>query len=140
MYKKTVTYEDYLGNVRTEDLYFNLSKTELQDMQMSVEGGLDKRLEKMIAAKNNVDVYNAFIDVVLKSYGELSPDGKYHLKEDEDGHKLYKKFRQSPAYDAVMDEICQSEASVAEFCNGIVPNKVKQIEPQKPHGEFHPVK
>lgn len=140
MLKKTITYEDYLGNVRTEDFYFNLSKTELQDMQMSAEGGLDKRLEKMINAKNNVEVYNAFVDVVLKSYGELSEDGRYHLKEDENGHKLYKKFRQSPAYDVLMDDICQSEATVAEFCKGIVPKKVQQIEAEKPHGEFHPVK
>ena len=140
MLKKTITYEDYLGNVRTEDFYFNLSKTELQDMQMSAEGGLDKRLEKMINAKNNVEVYNAFVDVVLKSYGELSEDGRYHLKEDDNGNKLYKKFRHSPAYDALMDDICQSEKTVAEFCNGIVPKKMQQIEQQKPNGEFHPVK
>lgn len=140
MLKKTITYEDYLGNVRTEDFYFNLSKTELQDMQMSAEGGLDKRLEKMINAKNNVEVYNAFVDVVLKSYGELSEDGRYHLKEDENGTKLYKKFRQSPAYDVLMDEICQSEKTVAEFCNGIVPKKMQQVDQQKPNGEFHLVK
>lgn len=140
MLKKTITYEDYLGTVRTEDFYFNLSKTELQDMQMSAEGGLDKRLEKMINAKNNVEVYNAFVDVVLKSYGELSEDGRYHLKEDENGNKLWKKFKQSPAYDVLMDEICQSEKTVAEFCKGIVPKKIQQVEQQKPNGEFHPVK
>lgn len=140
MLKKTITYEDYLGNTRTEDFYFNLSKTELQDLQMSVEGGLDKRLEKMIAAKNNVDVYKAFVDVVLMSYGELSEDGKFHLKEDENGHKLWKKFKQSPAYDVLMDEICQSTETVAAFCKGIVPHQKAKIEPQdhkKP--EIHPV-
>lgn len=126
MIKKTITYEDYLGTVRTEDFYFNFSKTELSDMQMSVEGGLNVQLEQMIKAKDNKEVYNKFVDIVLNSYGELSPDGRYHIKEDENGNKLYKKFKQSPAYDALMDEICKDEASIAEFCNGIIPKQVQQ--------------
>ncbi len=140
MYKKTVTYEDYLGNTRTEDFYFNLSKTELSDMQMSVDGGLNVQLDKMVKAANNKEVYKTFVEIVLKAYGELSPDGKYHLKEDEEGHKLYKKFKQSPAYDVVMDEICQNESTVAEFCKGILPKSMQAEAEQKPNGEFHPNK
>lgn len=126
MLKKTITYEDYLGTVRTEDFYFNFSKTELSDMQMSVEGGLNVQLDQMIKAKNNKDVYAKFVDIVLNAYGELTPDGRYHIKEDENGNKLYKRFKQSPAYDALMDEICKDEASIAEFCNGIIPKSVKE--------------
>ena len=141
MLKKTVTYEDYLGTVRTEDLYFNLSKTELSDMQMSVDGGYNVMLDKIMRGVNNKEIYKAFVNVVLAAYGELSPDGKYHLKEDENGNKLYKKFRQSPAYDALMDEICQNESTVAEFCKGILPKSMQaEGTEQKPHGEFHPVK
>ena len=141
MLKKTITYEDYFGNTRTEDFYFNLSKSELQNMQMSVEGGFSAYLEKMMNAANNKEIYNTFVDVVLKSYGELSPDGRFHIKEDDDGHKLYKRFRQSPAYDALMDEICQNDTTIAEFCKGILP-KAMQAEgtQQKPNGEFHPNK
>lgn len=137
MYKKTITYTDYLGTVRKEDFYFNLSKMELSGMQMSVDGGLDLQLQKIMDGKNNVEIYNRFVDIVLKSYGELSPDGKYHLKEDEDGHKLYKKFQQSPAYDALMDEICKNESTIAEFCKGILP---KEVQAEKPNGEYHPNK
>lgn len=125
MLKKTITYVDYLGNTRTEDFYFNLSKQELSNMQMSVEGGFNVQLEKMMNAANNKDIYDTFVDVVLQSYGELSPDGRYHLKEDENGHKLYKKFMQSPAYDALMDEICKDQSTVAEFCKGILPKSVQ---------------
>lgn len=125
MLKKTVTYTDYLGNVRKEDLYFNLSKTELSDMQMSVDGGYNLQLQKIMDAANNKEIYNNFVNIVLKAYGELSPDGKYHLKEDDEGHKLYKKFRQSPAYDALMDEICQNETTIAEFCKGILPKNLQ---------------
>ena len=133
MIKKTITYKDYLGNVRTEDFYFNFSKTELSDMQMSVEGGMAGKLEQMIKAKNNKDVYNQFVEIVLAAYGELSPDGRYHLKEDGNGNKLYKKFKQSPAYDALMDEICASEATIAEFCNGIIPKNLKETNQPQDH-------
>ena len=125
MIKKTISYIDYLGNTRTEDFYFNLSKTELADMQMSVDGGYNTILEKMIKAANNKEVYKTFVNVVLKAYGELTPDGKYHMKEDENGFKLYKRFRQSPAYDALMDEICQNESTIAEFITGIMPKEVQ---------------
>ena len=125
MLKKTITYVDYLGTTRTEDFYFNLSKTELSDMQMSVEGGFNVQLEKMMNAKDNNDVYHTFVNVVLQAYGELSPDGRFHLKEDENGNKLYKKFKQSPAFDVLMDEISQSTETVAEFCKGILPTQVQ---------------
>lgn len=126
MLKKTITYEDYFGTVRTEDFYFNLSKQELSDMQMSVDGGYKAYLEKILNAVNNKEVYKTFVDIVLAAYGEISPDGKYHLKEDEHGNKLYKKFRQSPAYDALMDEICKNEGTIAEFCKGILPKSMQE--------------
>lgn len=137
MIKKTVTFKDFLGTERTKDLYFNLTRTELSDMQMSVEGGLDKKLKAMVDGVDSKEIYNTFVDIVLAAYGELSPDGIYHIKEDDDGHKLYKKFKQSLAYEALMDEICQSTDTMAEFINGIVPHDIPAV---KPNGEFHPNK
>ena len=138
MIKKEITYVDFLGTKRTEDAYFHLSKQEMKDMQMSVEGGMDKLLEKMINGKDDKEIYNTFVDIVLKSYGVLSPDGRFHMKEDEDGHKLYKRFIQSPAYDALMDDICKDTESITNFINGIMPQDTKIVE--KPNGEYHPNK
>lgn len=138
MLKKTITYTDYLGTTRVEDKYFNLSKTELSDMQMSVDGGLDKWLDKIMKGKSNREIYNTFVEIVDKAYGELSPDGKYHLKEDEEGRKLYKKFKQSPAYDALMDDICQNESTIAEFCKGILPKNLPAPEDHK-QAEIHQI-
>lgn len=121
MLKKTITYEDYLGNIRTEDKYFNFSRTELSNMQMSVDGGLDVQLNKMLAAKDTKEVYTTFVKIVLDSYGEVSPDGRYFLKTDENGNRLADKFRQSPAYDVLMDEICKDQTTIADFCKGIMP-------------------
>jgi hypothetical protein len=83
MLKKTITYQDYFGTTRTEDFYFNLSQTELSDMQMSVDGGLNVKLDQMIKAQDNKEIYNTFVEIVAAAYGEVSPDGKYFLKEDE---------------------------------------------------------
>lgn len=140
MLKKTITYTDYFGTERTENLYFNLSKTELADMQMSVDGGFNNKLKEMLDAVNNREIYNTFVKIVLAAYGEVSPDGKYFLKKDEEGHKLANKFRQSLAYDALMDEICKDETTIAEFCNGIIPKEIKDAEKEKPNGEYHPDK
>ena len=126
MLKKTITYVDFLGNTRTEDKYFNFSKSELSDMQMSVDGGFDARLNKMLAADDKRDVYNTFVKIVLDAYGEVSDDGRYFIKKDENGHRLADKFRQSPAYDVLMDEICASEATIAEFCNAIMPKEMQE--------------
>ena len=140
MIKKTITYTDFLGTERTEDFYFNLSKTELNDMQMSVDGGFAAQLDKMIKAVDNKEIYKAFRKIVLASYGELSADGKYHIKEDEHGFKLCNRFRQSPAYEVLMDEITKDESTIAEFCNGIMPREITEAAKEKPKGEFHPVK
>lgn len=140
MLKKTITYTDYLGVERTEDFYFNLSKSELNDMQMSVDGGMKAQLEKILSSVNTKEIYKTFTKIVLAAYGELSPDGKYHIKEDEHGFKLSSRFRQSPAYDVLMDEITQNETTIAEFCNGILPKEITEAGKEKPNGEFHPVK
>ena len=45
MLTKEITYTDYDGNTRTETHRFNLTTTELMEMQVSVEGGLTKMIE-----------------------------------------------------------------------------------------------
>lgn len=52
MLKKTIDYTDYDGNKRTEDFYFNLTKAEVAEMELSTEGGLVKMLEKIVKEQN----------------------------------------------------------------------------------------
>ena len=70
MLKKTVTYVDYNGVQRTEDFYFNLSKAEVTEMELSVDGGLSVMLENIVASKDNKQIIAIFKEIVLKSYGE----------------------------------------------------------------------
>ena len=117
MLKKTVTYVDYNGVERTEDFYFNLSKAEVAEMELSVQGGFSKMLEEIIASKDNVQIVNLFKQMVLKSYGEKSPDGRRFNKSDE----IAQAFAQTEAYSEIFMALALAEKKAADFVNGILP-------------------
>ena len=117
MLKKTITYVDYNGVERTEDFYFNLSKAEVAEMELSVQGGFSKMLEEIVASKDNVQIVNLFKQMVLKSYGEKSPDGRRFIKSDE----IAQAFAQTEAYSEIFMELALDEKKAADFVNGIMP-------------------
>ena len=117
MLKKTVTYVDYNGVERTEDFYFNLTKAEVAEMEMSGQGGFSKMLEEIVASKDNVQIVNLFKQMVLKSYGEKSPDGRRFIKSDE----IAQAFAQTEAYSEIFMELALDEKKAADFVNGILP-------------------
>ena len=117
MLKKTITYTDFDGNERKEDFYFNLTKAEVTEMQMSAEGGLAKMLEKIVATQDTKRVIEVFKDIILKSYGEKSPDGKRFIKNDE----VRDSFAQTEAYSELFMELAGNAEAAAAFINGIVP-------------------
>lgn len=117
MLKKTVTYIDYNGNERTEDFYFNLSKAEVTEMELSVNGGLSKMLENIVASNDAAQIIATFKDIVLKAYGEKSPDGKRFIKSKE----LSEAFSQTEAYSEIFMELALDDKAAADFVNGIIP-------------------
>ena len=121
MLKKSITYTDYNGNERTEDFYFNLTKAELMEMEMSTTGGLAEAIKNIVAAQDAPSIIKIFKDLILKAYGEKSPDGKRFMKEDADGRPLYPKFRDTEAYSIIFMELATDADKAAEFINGIIP-------------------
>lgn len=117
MLKKTVTYVDYNGVERTEDFYFNLSKAEVAEMEMSVEGGYSKMLEEIVKSNDNVRIVELFKRILLQSYGEKSADGKRFVKSKE----LSEAFSQTEAYSEIFMELALDEKAAADFINGIMP-------------------
>lgn len=117
MLKKTVTYVDYNGVERTEDFYFNLSKAEVAEMEMSVEGGFSKMLEEIVKSNDNARILDLFKQMVLKAYGEKSADGKRFVKSKE----LSEAFSQTEAYSEIFMELALDEKAAAAFVNGIMP-------------------
>jgi hypothetical protein len=117
MLKKTIKYEDYNGVERTEDFYFNLTKAELMEIEMSTVGGLTATINRIIAAQDAPEIIRIFKDLVLKAYGEKSPDGKRFIKTKE----LSEAFSQTEAYSILFMELATDADAAAKFINGIVP-------------------
>lgn len=121
MIKKTMTYVDYNGEERTEDFYFNLTKAELTEMQLSTDGGLQQFLERIVAAKDTRQIIEVFKSLILKAYGEKSPDGKRFIKSKE----LSEAFSQTEAYSDLFMELATDDKAAAAFINGIVPANLR---------------
>ena len=126
MLKETVKYVDFDGHERCEDFYFNLTKAEVTEMEMSVDGGLVKMLQKIVAENDAKRIIQAFKDLIIKSYGEKSPDGRRFMKSQE----LKDSFSQTEAYSELFMELAQDAEAAAIFVNGIIPqsnNNNKEI-------------
>lgn len=118
MIKKTITYTDYNGNERTEDYWFNLSKAEVMEMEMSTTGGLAERIQKIVSAQDAPSIIKIFKELVLKAYGEKSADGKRFIKSEE----LSTAFSQTEAYSNLFMELATDSDAAAKFVNGIIPS------------------
>lgn len=117
MLKKTITYVDYNGLERTEDFYFNLSKAEIMEMEMSTTGGFAEMLQKIVAAQDAPAIIKVFKDITLKAYGEKSPDGKRFIKNDE----LREAFSQTEAYSQLFMELATDANAASDFIKAIIP-------------------
>lgn len=126
MIKKSITYTDYNGIERTEDFYFNLTKAEVMEMEMSTTGGLAEMIQRIVAAKDQPAIIKIFKDLILKAYGEKSPDGKRFMKVDANGTPLYVAFSQTEAYSQLFMELATDADAAAKFVNGIVPADMAQ--------------
>ena len=118
MLKKTITYTDYNGVERKEDFYFNLTKAEIMEMEMSISGGLTEMINRIVAAQDAPAIIKIFKELVLKAYGVKSPDGKRFIKSDE----LATEFAQTEAYSQLFMELATDADAASAFVNGIVPN------------------
>lgn len=122
MLKKTITYTDYNNETRTEDFFFNLSKAEIMEMELSIEGGLSETINRIINTKDIPSLIKIFKDLLLRSYGMKSPDGKRFIKNKE----LTEEFSQTEAYSQLFMELATDADAAAAFVNGIVPADMAQ--------------
>jgi len=140
MLKKSITYVDYNGEKQTDDCYFNLSKAELLEMEMSEKGGFENYIRKLMEEKDNKQIYKLFKDLILMSYGQKSADGRTFIKKKMvDGQMIYLKdeFEQTEAFTELMMELLSGgDEAMAKFINSLIPKEIaeqaaKQLETQK---------
>lgn len=127
MLKESITYVDFNGLERTEEFRFNLTKTELTRMETSKSGSLSALLTKIVNAKDMPDILEAIEMLILKSYGEVSADGKRFDKSD----KLSEDFSHTAAYDALFEKMITDDNYAYKFILGIMPADLAEQVKQK---------
>lgn len=118
MLAKEITYTDLNGTERTDTYYFNLTKAELLEYDSAFEDGVLQYLTRLSKQpeKFKKDLVAAFKDLILRSYGEKTLNGRF-IKSQE----LRDAFAASEAYSELFLEITQTEQGAANFINSIVP-------------------
>ena len=117
MLKETIEYVDYNGTTRKEDFYFNLTQAELVEMEASEAGGFAETITRLVNAKDMPAVIKIFKDLVLRAYGEKSPDGKRFMKSEE----IKTAFSQTEAYSILFMRLATDADAAAAFVKGILP-------------------
>lgn len=122
MLKKTITYTDYDGLERTEEFRFNLTKAELVDMELTTAGTFSETMKRIIAEKDIIRIAKLFKELLLKSYGVKSDDGKRFVKSQE----LSEAFSQTEAYSDLYIELLSNPEEAAKFFAEVAP-KMEEV-------------
>lgn len=140
MLKKTVKFTDFNGKPQTKDLYFNISKTEIAEMDMNesqmaqdgqITGGIKEKLDTIRKGGKGREILQSFKDIIFMAYGEKSEDGQYFYKSADKSYK----FASSPAYDAFFTELLTDPAKAAETIKAMLPDDLDGSKDQdKPVG------
>lgn len=123
MIARTIKYKDFNGVEREEKYYFNLTKAEVMEMELSTNGGLAEYIKQIVDAENSAEIIRVFKELILKAYGEKSADGKRFRKVDDNNVPLYIAFSETEAYSNLFMELATNDKLAAEFVNGIVPTE-----------------
>lgn len=142
MFTKTVNYEDFLGNERSETVYFHLSQNEIVEFAMELPDEVSEAVGdpanmdeeaaalKIAQAIGNKGIVDFLKKLIVKSYGVPSEDGRKFEKSEE----LSKEFAQTIVYDEILMELMTDDEAANKFVNQVIPAKlVKKMEEKTGH-------
>lgn len=135
MFVKSIEYEDYAGNKRTENFYFNLNKAEvIKWLTTSGDYTLDKVLERLSNERNGKKIMEIFEELIHLSYGQKSLDDRKFVKNEE----VWNDFYQTEAYSVLFTELVTDAKKAVDFVNKIIPrdlaSEVEKIIKEHPEG------
>ena len=87
-------------------------------------GGMTATINRIIEAQDMKELIAIFKDLILKSYGVKSLDGRQFIKND----KLREEFSQTQAYSDLFMELATDADAAAKFVEGIMPSDYKNKE------------
>lgn len=133
MIKRTINYTDFDGNQRTEDAYFNMTRTELLAFSFDIPDDVTNAVNannvdieaagaKLLEKLGKSGIFNFVKDLVFKAYGKKSEDGRRFIKSNE----FSTEFTQTLAYDEFMIDLFSDDKKATEFINGIIPAEMAE--------------
>lgn len=117
MIKWPITYTDYNGDEHTEDFYFNLNKAEVMEMDLRANGAYAAYLQQIVDQRDGKLLADEFKNIILRSYGEKSADGRRFVKSQE----LVDAFVQSEAYSELYMQLATDTEACEKFIQGVMP-------------------
>lgn len=135
MLKREIKYTDFEGKEGLEIAYFNLTKSELIELEVEYDSGLEATIKRIIGTNDRKALIAEFKRIILLSYGKKSDDGRRFIKSEE----LREEFAQTAAYDALFLELATNDEAAADFIKGVLPpDMVQGIEPMLPPPNIQP--
>lgn len=140
MHTVPITYTDLDDVIVTDKVDFNLTKTELLEYvganidigNITAENNdemmeyAQKKLLRKLNFSTGADIIGFIKDLILRSYGVKSEDGKSFIKVLPDGTKLADKFVQTLAFDALMTMLTDDPNKADEFMFAIMPRSIAE--------------
>lgn len=102
---------------RTKTYWFHISKPEMIRLNGEIPGGLGKVLREVTEDEDGQAMFDLFEKIVFLSHGLRTEDGDGFEKSDE----ITKTFKQSFAYEALFDQLTESEEAFASFVVSVLP-------------------
>lgn len=120
---KKISYEDFLGNKREEEFYFNYSKADVNRLMFSTKEGLQKFLQRIIREEDNEKLFGFMEEFILNAYGEISTDGRQFIKNE----ALSTAFKQTNAYSELLDEFVRGgDEAFSAFVQAVIPSEIAE--------------
>lgn len=123
MHRHPITYENFNGEPRQKDLYFNLTEAELTKMQKDYlhVGGIQVVMQAAIDSGDTRKLLDFFELLVHRSYGIKSEDGELFNKSPQ----IMADFENSAFYSPLYMSFFQDEGRVGqEFIKKVMPKEL----------------
>ena len=117
MLKEHLVYEDFDGNKRERDFYFNLTPQEVSEMESSHKGGMSAFLTRIMHEKDETELVKYFKEFLLMSYGKKSDDGELFVKNEQTREEL----KSSMAFSELWMRFLTEEHAFENFVKGVLP-------------------
>lgn len=124
MLKQRVKYEGFDGEIIEEDLYFNLTRIDLIELNDRYDSkDMAAYMDKIVKEKNVKELYRVLKDIVLMAYGVKSEDGKRFIKNQ----TVKDEFAESLAFAQLIEDFHETETAMSDFVTGIT-KQIKGID------------